>query len=195
MSTSEVIAKKYQSRLFVPEKNAFEVAEIPIHSMSWSAIAGQLYFDDDSLSVIVCEPNNMTPDKWKLLCAFLQKNYGAVMRDNKESSILLDFSLLGNMEFDGEACRWIAFHIQGVLFHMHFYEEFRGSEIFEFDFFPRDVDTHEKHNSIFALMEQLVDILKIPVKLTSIASNMDYTTIGYGLKISLESESCGSNPQ
>ena len=132
--------------------------------MEWSTIKKELYFEDGSLRDIITDTDDMSLVKWKQLCDFLKINYELrVFCDGEEMEGKFDYSLIEKILLDKEHCYIATFRVCEIAFNLHF--SF-GSQHLEFDFFPNEVDSLDKHMAIWDFMSQLANILQINVKLT-----------------------------
>jgi len=138
--------------------------------MDWNAIKETLYEEDGSLRDIVADTDEMTLEKWKLLCAFLQKSYDLhVFCDGKEIDERFEYSLVKKAFLDENHFYYVSFNICRIPFHLYLSfgeQHLDGNEHLEFDFFPHEVDDLDKHNAILDFMMQLANVLQISIRMT-----------------------------
>ena len=130
--------------------------------MDWTTIKQELYFEDGSLRDIVVDAD-MALEKWVLICSFLYKNYRlSVFCDGDKIDDDFNYLLVKNMLSDDEHSYYVSFSVCEVQLHLYFW----GSQYLEFDLFPNEVDSLEKHMAILDFMAQLSNLLSFTVKLT-----------------------------
>jgi len=132
--------------------------------MEWSVIKEDLYYEDGSLRDIITDNDEMSLEKWKLLCDFLQENYDLqVFCDGNKVEDKFGYSLVEKMIYDGNHFYIASFYVCNIGLTLYF--SF-GSQHLEFDFFPNQVDSLDKHDGIANFMIQLANILQINIKMT-----------------------------
>ena len=131
--------------------------------VDWAKMKEDIYCEDGSL-LDIATYDNMTLEKWELLCGFLQENYdlslfcNGVKVEDKFDRGSIEKMLL----YNGNDAYIASFSMCKIDFNLFLCW---GYHDLIFDFPPEQVDSLEKHFAIIDFMTQLANLLRISIKL------------------------------